>query len=112
MNVSKELLNEVLNIEREIKHIDFIEKWNTFIYYVDGGAERTINIYELQHKCKEWARIKSYLLYSYPVDVLTDRYACDVKDKRRTQIMMQPADTEPEAVIKATQWVLDNKDKQ
>ena len=114
MNISKELLSEVLNIEREIEHIDFIEKWNTFIYYVDGGAERTINIYELQHKCKIWAYKNGFILRSeyYPPDSFLFSGGCLLVNISTEESMWFNGTLEPKANFTACQWVLDNKDKQ
>ena len=49
--ISKELLSEVLEIEEEITHIDFLEKWKSVVYFLNGKNERTINIHELANKC-------------------------------------------------------------
>lgn len=105
MNISKELLSEVLNIEREIKHIDFIEKWNTFIYYVDGGAERTINIYELAHKCKEWA-FNNNMMFDIRWHTNVNPFRISVMTYGKDSQFFVGG-TEPEAVFKATSYIME-----
>lgn len=115
--ISKELLSEVLGEEVSAMHIrgnklnyvvpNYETEEDGEIVYIDLGTN--INIYELAHKCKENARAKGYLLYSYPIDVLYSRYACDVKDKRGVQLMMQSGESEPEAIFKACEWILKEK---
>lgn len=113
MNVSKELLSEVL----EVEVFDIVNDKNTpinmFQYEIkkrmlDGSevAFREINIYELAYKCKEWANITKNVYLSSGFNEM---------DKKWEAMMMQhtfPASTEPEAIFKACQWILDNKDKQ
>jgi len=87
------------------------------------------NIYELAHKCKEWAFTKGYLVTSgtnYSDNYLDDlpnndlinwySYAIE-KPTSFFQVMYEmdmpncfDGDTEHEAIFKACQWILDNKD--
>ena len=50
--ISKELLSEVLKL-----NITYIERCNNSIIYKISvyDREEEVNIYELAHKCKEWA---------------------------------------------------------
>ena len=101
-----------------------------------GLGVNLINIYELAHKCKEWANSvldkygkHGYVLTSKNLEIfnskfsnapiinkavcyiglliLVDTYGTsgDLQFKHYTQ-----ADSEPKAIFKATQWILDNKD--
>jgi hypothetical protein len=122
--ISKELLSEVLfNSRVEIK--DFGQtRYNNINYSMfcsinerDGthfneGIEGNyyvekkmlyddINIYELAHKCKEWAYSIGYVLNS------NSKSYCDVCDTGF--ITGFEATTEPDAIFKACQWILDNE---
>lgn len=132
MNISKELLSKVENVGVEVYDIEhfgnnILYKW--VMHYVDACNKTQsvvqkdkVNIYELQHKCKEWARDCGYVLSSsmypktfgesktnYAVCLVNEGYiseseiGCDFEAK---------ATTEPEAVFKACQWIYDNKDNQ
>ena len=100
--ISNELLGAVLNIE-------FSEAGFAPDGYSDFHHMKKYNIHELAHKCKKWAYdIDEYLLESALDYVnLFNRYACS--DSEPDGIFT--ADTEPEAIFKACQWILDNKDK-
>ena len=73
-----------------------------------------LNIHELAHKCKEWARIK-YNFYIIPTIqyqkdgfitmIVTDNedFINNVNERRKVG-----AQTEPEAIFKACEWILRN----
>ena len=112
--ISKELLSEVLGIRSIV--MDPILEPNSKIGYLVYGSQNTvrevrnnhkqINIYELAHKCKEWAKS----VYNNIDFMVYGRGQCDLT------IFTQPddikynfnADTEVEAIFKACQWILDN----
>ena len=113
--ISKELLSEVLG-----KEVTNIQKGCTenelkiTAYFGDARQSFHINIYELAHKCKECVISKGYDVLSGGLEA--GLYSCyiDYSDKRYT-LQMNPlhyefADTEPEAIFKACQWILDNKE--
>ena len=57
----------------------------------------------LSNKCKEWANITKNVYLSSGFNEM---------DKKWEAMMMQhtfPASTEPEAIFKACQWILDNR---
>jgi hypothetical protein len=101
---SKELLSEVLG--RDVYKVKDIEN-NTLIYgcLVHDGWYDEINIYELAHKCKEWA----LSVYNNIDFMVYGRSQCDLI------IFTQPddikynfnADTEIEAIFKACEWILE-----
>jgi hypothetical protein len=104
--ISKELLSEVLDLKKEVMSIAIRE--NNIIPCNQGIPIATpINIYELAHKCKEWALKSSYQLHSamrngnLPIVVLIDE-----QDVLRHYFK---ADTEPEVIFKACEWLLENK---
>lgn len=113
--ISKELLKEILGIRWSdsirggVAEEKFAQVGN-YIYFGYKGYNHwndAINIYELAHKCKEWAlKHKKELL------------SCTRKDKSICDIygLVSPnftfyGDTEPDAIFKACQYILDNKDK-
>ena len=112
---SKELLKIVLKVERPIDNIAFIERWSTIIYFVNGGNERTINIYELAHKVKEWALKQGYRIASQliergiTIDIGMNGFA--VVHTCNREVNKEREDTELEAVFAAGEWVLNQQDK-
>ena len=107
--ISKELLSAVLGLHCGIKSI----KNSEVIYWFDCIGEireHSINIYELAHKCKEWAVIRQF----YNVASLLDYtgYTCIIRQDPMTFLNTElrfRAGTEPEAIFRACQWIL-NKD--
>lgn len=120
MNISKELLSEVLDNEvpYQVKVHKIIIKNNSLNYFYNskdsgGGlfeANEYINIYELAHKCKEWAVIRQF----YNVASLLDYtgYTCIIRQDPMTFLNTElrfRAGTEPEAIFKACQYIMENK---
>lgn len=110
--ISKELLSEVLKVK--IRKINSsILDGNLYYYKELVKCKSKINIYELAHKCKEWAENQGYILLSknkeclvYLIDDVYDVIEClnqyeDYFD----------ADTEYEAIFKACDRILDNEVK-
>ena len=103
---SKELLSEVLGLKINLVEID--EARNKVFYYCNqfGRITGEINIYELVHKCKEWAFDKGFVLKSYKKQGAfsgTYHYAIDINDK----ICEWLANTEYEAIFKACEWIME-----
>lgn len=84
--------------------------------YVNYGIQY-INIHELAYKCKEWASKQDiYIWSSYNFALSTGRAIFDLRLKRRYGDVLPKfaehefeTDTEPEAIFKACQWILENK---
>lgn len=113
MNVSKRLLSEVLGEEYSLNKFPdgySINYKTTLVLSKYSGVE-FINIYELAHKCKEWIKSTShYELVIYDSNVYLT--TCGLGGEGGFYYDYKfIADTEPEAVFAACQWVLDNKDK-
>ena len=121
--ISKELLSEILDkkvVVDDISNIELKENTITFIedyWDEDEGSgfyrNHTINIYELAHKCKEWALSKGYILMSKPrtsssfaTCVFCKNGKCDYEDDLWNDFR---AGTEPEAIFKACEWILNQK---
>lgn len=128
--ISKELLSEVLkdktigNVLTDVKVIESKIfgniKENELAYYSAKKGWQRINIHELAHKCKEWAREESYYLKSELNSDNTIDPVCDVAncwvgqlvfdgEPKEIQVACFGGDTEPESIFKACQWILDNK---
>ena len=125
--ISKELLSVVLGIP--LSHIRYNDTTNLYeifkedlFNWSDGSYGRwsnlEVNIYEFAHKCKEWAVNLSpnkHALSSYP------RWG-DIRNYKKTngfyyicQHLVNgaqfEAETEPEAIFKACEWILTKDSK-
>lgn len=110
IEISKELLSEVLN--EEVNESIILEgSVIKYSYKYLGYAE--INIYELAFKFKEWALSSEFKIYSCAVK---DGGKCNIH-KVFKSLNTTPIDitlrgkSEVEAIIKSCQWILDNKEK-
>lgn len=114
--ISKELLSEVLGIPlTDFKYGNGLIAYTT--YELPTFKYKEINIYELAHKCKEWASELEFEISSCSYKAIIEyNYRQEEDDDRRLFWKFDyetfTADAEPEAVFKACQWVLENKDKQ
>ena len=111
--ISKELLGEVL---RSVKNVTSVYKLDsrTVVYThkpLETKEQRShINIYELAHKCKEWASKEGYCLDIYRG---ADGHIIEVGIIGEPCYLHKPTaynlKDEPEAIFKACQWILENK---
>ena len=125
LKISKELLSEVLGISTILMN-PILEPENKIGYLIYGNQNtpqevrnnhKQINIYEFIFKCKEWAMNKGYQIISG----LSDEPAYREQDEkayakllwyegddihREYKDMYFMANTEIEAVIKASEYVL------
>lgn len=75
------------------------------------GVYKRINIHEFAHKCKEWAwekhryKLKSGIYIGSKTDITESEYVCTDYEE-----IVETANTEPQAVFQACQWILDNKE--
>ena len=131
--ISKELLSKVLDNEvpYQVKVHKIIIKNNSLNYFYNskdsrGGlfeANEYINIYELAHKCKEWALDNRWMICTMPMltekkwgntsvrlshfySAGKDRYLDGIYHNGRIE-----ANTETEAIFRACQWILDKDSK-
>ena len=105
--ISKELLREVLGEDRATSCNKLeMETDNSFLV-VDDWI--TINIYELAHKCKEWAYKRGFL-YWYENSRLFIKimYSCKVDFVLDIGEYKKPFEIDID--FKACQWILDNKE--
>ena len=112
--IRKKLLSEVLG--HEFDSFTYNKESSDIRIVVDNNYSPIyINIYELAHKCKEWA-LNQDNCFSIVSGKVPNNYFCVVqysfqwlgKDGYEEYFT---EDTEPEAIFKACQWILDNKDK-
>lgn len=113
--ISRELLNEVLGYKLKIDRVGAIS-YSELNYFFEDGDMESINIRELAHKCKVWAFSKGVSIYCIQYKVDNGEYCLYLYDiDRETEILDTRTDvmsfaTEPEAIFKACQWILGNKD--
>lgn len=121
--ITKELLSEVLKVKiQNCKVIDITyELEGEFdpcikIDYetVDSEGLLLLNIYELSNLCKEWALEQGYYLRAIQGVNYEDRTQWSAFLNKDMNDGAQYVEwwncTETEAVFKACQWILDNKD--
>ena len=108
--ISKKLLSEVLEINENLISDASIDEFECRYYDVEDDKYYSCNIYELAHKCKEWALSKGYILMSKPrtsssfaTCVFCKNGKCNYEDDLWNDFR---ADTEPEAIFKACQWIM------
>ena len=107
--ISKELLSAVLKEKRVILDYEISISKNEIHYgHIDIEEDGFINIYELAHKCKEWAISKGWILHE--VRNLKEYIIYFGGDYREPSDDFR-AETEPEAIFKACQWILDKDSK-
>lgn len=112
--ISKELLSEVLN--KNILSYEF-DMYGNIDYKVINDYGSNINIYELAHKCKEWALEKNLTLFSGNINNQDNNYEsewsydCQIfSHKEGIELFYIKSLTEPDAIFKACQWILDSKE--
>lgn len=111
--LTKELLSEVLSrnvnkfrIERTVSFGIQVE------YEVSSGTRFYTNIYELAHKCKEWAYTKGMReILSADGVAYIDKENGVLDEGGFYPEQWFSANTEPEAIFKACQWIMEQKDK-
>ena len=122
---SKELLNEVLGDEYNDRLVDWLQIEDNYLrtYYDCGrydskgrptGLGIEINIYELAHRCKEWALLKGYYFSIYSFN-----FSFNTEQEHKVRLLLgnevvywgndSCEETEPEAIFKACQWIIDNR---
>ena len=101
--ISKELLSAVIG--KEVREIELSNNVNIINYLViKDDWWYSINIHELAFKCKVWALQYKYELLS---GFLSGNGYVVVMEQRRTW----HADTEPEAIFEACEYILNQKDE-
>lgn len=113
--ISKELLSEVLGYE-VLKIGKVVEGTLGYSYNSSIGYINTrIDIYELEHKCKQWLINEKGLSYICWYDDSFKNYKCEIIEENNNdgiegEYNKFVAETENKAVIGACQYRLDLKD--
>jgi len=108
--ISNELLSEVLGLEiDDMRRDNHTQNWIDYTtVYDDINQSSMINIYELAHKCKEWAYSLGHVVSTqYRTDysnATTSLAWCESLAYEGRQNFK--ADTEPEAIFRACEWIL------
>ena len=115
---SKELMTAVLGmyIGDEPKINEIVQNKIDFksIHSPIGGVFRSINIHDFVHECKEWAykiqkgNTGKWLNAKKDPTWQHDQFCCFVNGYKHKYIR---GDTEQEAIIKACEWILTQKEK-
>ena len=128
--ISKELLTAIRKDEHKVLNTDFnyIEEDNKIGYFLDNRHWYFINIYELAHKCKEWAfefrfdNKPTNNRYYMQRSGYEDKFNVEKQKREKLGYMTLTfgclghtktfyADTEPEAIFKACEWILTKDSK-
>ena len=101
--ISNELLSEVLKTDKF--RVDGIFNNTILLRYKDGGGW-DYNVYEFAFKCKAWAYSKCYEIISYTEG--SKIYQTQLGET----IEEFYAESEIQAIFKACEWIMQQKDKQ
>lgn len=111
MIISKELFKAVTG--KDVKNIYELGSNSNLSdselpYGIYGNGDLyVINIYELVHKCKEWAFNQGRVLHTYSRPTVFN-CVCKINYGKEYEVNTFILDSEPEAVFKACQWIFDN----
>lgn len=107
---SKELLSEVLGIEKISK--DTVRQHGKWIQFFseDTKDDYSFNIYELAHRCKEWALEQGYTftVSTGNTNTLVEVLRNDAWTEEHPEtVFISMEQEEPEAIFKACEWILE-----
>lgn len=113
---SKELLSAIFNKPiGTITEVSFDNQRNRIEYQELKRYWESINIYELAHKCKEWAFEQGYELFSRILSndhqMTGNCLVIRVESDPETVLKITNGSTEPEAIFLACNWILENKEE-
>ena len=110
--ISKELLSKVLNDKKILlSKNDLLIGDNVLLFDNQCNYLVNINIYELAHKCKEWAKLK----YFIDIDSHSGcaRWGAEaVSHNGRPSVFYEQVfigRTETNAIFKACEWIMEQK---
>ena len=112
--ISKELLSEVLNqnvtsVYKQQEQYRYTTS-NINGAWTSGSDVPLPNMYELAHKCKEWAFKQGYELFSRILSndnqMRGNCLVIRVESDPETVLTITNADTEPEAIFQACEYIL------
>ena len=94
----------VINTYENDMHIKIVDKSTT-----SGHYQFSVNLHELAYKCKEWACDNLWIMGS--VKNKSKTYECFIEEILGFDAIEFEADTEPEAIFKACEYILTHKDR-
>ena len=113
MEISKELISKVLEIDKRLLRIDEIKENHIFFYTMSnvGEYQNYINIYELAFKCKEWVYNEGYMMkienhYLNSIQIQIRKPTANSMNKEPWKKTFK---NEIDGMIQVCQWILDNK---
>lgn len=113
---STELLTLILDkkltdVSIKTKNIVGMQSFEVLSYrpLYDNASFREINLYELAHKCKKWALSKEWHINSKLNENGASSYVCWNQDICNFTGEYFVANTEPEVIFKACQWILNDQ---
>jgi len=107
--ISEELLSTILGAG--VTRVVHYPKDSNLYYSFTGTDTQHINIYELAHKCKEWAMSQGFIVLTYGEAYYNvDVHYHSNKSKFGNLAFSDTAQEEPEAIFKACQWILEQND--
>ena len=101
--ISRELISRVLNLNITLVDTKYSETTKRIRYVTSDNNDYYIDVYNLAHKCKEWALKNDCQLLSC---IKESNSLCDIYSNTYNCKFTHYADTEAEAIFKACQWVL------
>ena len=103
--ISKELLSEVLDLKINLVESD--EYRSKIYYYCNqfGKITGEINIYELAHKCKEYARSHDYYIESVVFEYGSRAFVHRKYVEDPLHILNDK--NEPAVIFKACEWIME-----
>ena len=109
--ISKELLSEVLGNKIGVVYTqDHLgNKFKTFVRPRYGDFVDEINIYELAFKCKQWAWANGFQINTRRHTLHSDISSVILYSNGIIAQAIGTYNTEPEAIFKAGEWILENK---
>ncbi len=107
--ISKELLGEVLGNKLQVGSVGVVSHEELNYFLTDGDME-SINIHKLALKCKEWVNREGncVLLIKFAPSFTQVFLRALIGEIRKEPFC---ADTEHEAIFKATQWIHEKETK-
>ena len=105
--ISKKLLGAVFGNQVVT---DISQSGNNIEYSIDGIPSR-MNIYEVAHRCKEWANENDYTISSHHGWKISEATPTIGIKGNIMRMDTFTGTTEPEAVFKACEWILEQENE-
>ena len=115
--ISKELITEALRMYPQYSindkctgNVQYRSGSNIVHFEVNKAGMQQINTYELAHKCKEWAMLeKNNTTMINSAVIEANMGIASIRSDNGEILFCEVADTEPETIFKACEWILQQK---